>query len=140
LENGLAFDPRLLIHVEETKLYPDLDPIEFQRMKDSIRQAGEFTAYYAQNNRTLNSGIKSIIDLGKDADSLQFALHINVSKPLPPYTDKIPHVVPPIYEMGIHSAKLLLSNIREKSDVVSHIFLKNRIEFENLPKPFQPVP
>lgn len=83
-ENRLEFDDKLLIRINDNRLYPETDPAEMEIMQRQIRQAGDFTAFYALNNRLLKAGINSMLSLGMDVQALQPALHNEVSKPVPP--------------------------------------------------------
>jgi len=132
LDNGLDFDERLLIQVNDNLLKSDMNPLELKHAKELIDQTGGFSAFYAQNDRILNAGIKTMLAMGVDITTLQLALHSEVSKPMPPYTDNIPHVIPPVYKMGFNAAKTLLNNIHEGDDTISKIIIKNEIIYENL--------
>jgi len=131
-DNGLEFDEDLLVRVNDNRLYPDTDPEELEKMRRQISRAGEFTAFYALNNRLLKAGINTMLGLDLDVRSLQLALHNEVSKPVPPYTDHIPRVVPPVYKIGWTAARILMDNIAEGGDTVSQIILKSEIVYENL--------
>jgi GntR family transcriptional regulator, arabinose operon transcriptional repressor len=132
LENNLEFDENLLIKVNDNLLSPDTNPAELKAMEDQINRAGGFTAFYAQNDRLLNAGLDSMLELGMDVSSVQLALHNEVSKPKPPFTDHIPRVIPPVYRMGWKAAQLLLNNIHDGDNAVSQIIIKNEIFYENL--------
>jgi DNA-binding LacI/PurR family transcriptional regulator len=132
LENNLEFNEKQLIRVNDNLLYPDTNMAELKNMEEQIIQAGEFSAFFAQNDRILNAAIDNMLDLGMDVESTQLALHNEVSKPKPPHTDHIPMVVPPVYKIGRKAADILLNNIQEGDDAVSQITLKNEIIYENL--------
>lgn len=130
-ENGIEPPEELFVKVNDNKLYPEMDPGEVEKMKDQIARAGDFTAFYALNNRLLNAGIRSMLDMGRQVEGLNLALHNEISKPFPPYTDDITRVVPPLYKMGWTAAKILLERIKEGDDSISQITLRSDIVFEN---------
>jgi DNA-binding LacI/PurR family transcriptional regulator len=131
-EMNLKFDERLLIQVNDNQLSPEINLRELQNMENQIEHSGGFSAFYAQNDRILNAGIKSMSELNVNIDSIQLALHNEVSKPMPPYTDHIPHIVPPLYKIGWNAAKILLENIEEGADTINHVIIKNELIFDNL--------
>ena len=131
-EAGLELDEELILKVNDNALHPDPDPEEIAGMERQIRNAGEFTAFYALNNRILRAGITSMLDLGTDVNAIQLALHNEVSKPVHPFSDHIPRVIPPLYRMGWLAARALLDTIADGGLTVSQIVLKSEINYENL--------
>ena len=71
-------------------------------------------------------------DLGINMQSIQLALHNEVSKPIHPFTDQIPRVVPPLHRMGRLAARALLDMIVDGEQTVSQITLESEIKYENL--------
>lgn len=131
-DNGLDFEEDHLIHVNDNRLYPQTDPEEMEQMKAKVEKAGEFTAYYATNNRLLKAGIESMLSLGIDVHTIQLALHNEVSKPVHPYTDNIPRITPRVHKMGWTAASVLLDNIADGNETVKQVIVKSDIHFENL--------
>lgn len=132
MDHGIKFRDEMLIIENDNKLYPELDPGEFEKMKSQIKKVGSFSAFYAQNDRLLTAGIQCLISLGIDINSIQLALHDDISCQFPPYTDNIPKVIPPIYKMGMTTAQVLLDNIIAGDNRISQVILKSEIIFGNL--------
>jgi DNA-binding LacI/PurR family transcriptional regulator len=131
-EAGIGVDSTLLLRVNDNLLNAQPDPGEIAAMERQIVDAGRFTAFYALNDRVLNAGIRSMQDLGIDVESIQLALHNEVSKPMPPYSDHIPRVVPPLHRMGWLAARALLDTIADGGTATSQIVLNSEIRYENL--------
>ena len=129
---GLELDEDLILQVNDNSLLPNPDPNEIVSMEEQIRQAGAFTAFYALNNRILRAGIQSMQSLEIDTSMIQFALHNEVSRPIPPFTDHIPRIIPPLYRMGWLAARTLLDIIAGAGHMVSEIVLESEVKYENL--------
>ena len=129
---GVELDENLILTMNDNALYPEAGAEQVTAMARRIQHAGEFTAFYALNNRLLNAGIRSMQTLRMQLESIQFALHNEVSKPIHPFSDRIPRVIPPLYRMGWLAARALLDTIGDGGSTVSQIVLENDIKFENL--------
>ena len=127
-EAGIACDKNLMLRVNDNLLYPETDPAEITRMKELIKGAGEFTAFYALNGRILNAGIDILLAMGiKIGTEVQLALHDDISKPYPPYTDNILHVIQPTYRIGQEAAKVLLEHIKEPEKGIVQVVLNSSL-------------
>ena len=128
-EFGVDIDERLIVGVNDNLLYPDADPAEIERLKTYIQQAGDFDVFHALNCRILRSGIDVLLDLGiVIGEQVQLALHDDVSKLYPPYTDNILHVVQPSYQMGWEAAKVLFEEIQHPKQKTVHIVLHSELK------------
>lgn len=127
-EAGIEYNENLMIRVNDNLLYPEADPAELERMKERIKRAGEFTAFYALNGRILKAGIDILLSMGiKIGKKVQLALHDDITKPHPPYTDNILHVTQPTYQMGWEAAKILLEHIKEPDKGIVQMVLNSRL-------------
>lgn len=127
-ETGIEYDENLMIRVNDNLLYPETDPAEMEHMKERIKGAGEFTAFYALNGRILKAGIDILLSMGiKIGREVQLALHDDISKPHPPYTDNILHVTQPTYQMGQEAAKVLLEHIKEPEKGIVQVVLNSQL-------------
>jgi len=125
-EVGVDVDERLIIQVDDNKLYPVADPTEVERMITLIQQAGNFSVFHALNCRILQAGIVVLRDLGiRIGEQVQLTLHDDISKPYPPYTDNILHVVQPSYQIGWEAAKILFDDIQHPKQKTVRIVLNS---------------
>jgi GntR family transcriptional regulator, arabinose operon transcriptional repressor len=129
-EFGVDVDERLIVGVNDNLLSPDADPAELECLKTHILQAGDFDVFHALNCRILRSGIDVLLDLGiAIGKQVELALHDDVSKLYPPYTDNILHVVQPSYQMGWEAAKVLFEEIQQPKQKTVHIVLNSELKF-----------
>ncbi|MCP4400673.1 MAG: GntR family transcriptional regulator [bacterium] len=127
-EAGVTCDENLILQVNDNLLYPKTDPAEVARMKELMRKAGDFTVFYALNGRILKSGIDVLLSMDmKIGQQVQLALFDAISKPFPPYTDNILHVVQPSYQIGREAAKVLLEHIKEPEKGIVQVVLNSRM-------------
>lgn len=109
-----------------------IDSPELVHIEHMIRNAGEFTAFYAVNNRIMKAVLLTLIKMGYDVNTLQLALHNEINKPVHPYTDKIPHIIPPLYQLGSESATLLLRVLSNDIENTYHLTINSTINLEGL--------
>ena len=125
---GIECDKNLMLRVNDNLLYPKTDPAELKRMEELVKGVGEFTAFYALNGRILKAGIDILLAMGiKIGQEVQLALHDDISKPYPPYTDNILHAIQPTYQIGRESAKILLEHIKEPDKGIVQVVLNSSL-------------
>ncbi|NOY07588.1 MAG: GntR family transcriptional regulator [Spirochaetes bacterium] len=127
-EANIPVDENLIIRVNDNLIYKMKYPHEMAKMKDQIKKAGDFNVFYALNGRILNAGIsilKSLnVQIGKD---VQLAVHDFISNPVPPYTDNIPHIVQPTYQMGLKAAWVLLESMKMPENGTVQVTLRSKL-------------
>jgi DNA-binding LacI/PurR family transcriptional regulator len=134
IDAGLNLDSKRILKINDNLLKPhsDPNPDEMHHIEDLIRQAGDFTAFYAINNRIMKAVVLTMEKLGYDLSKIQLALHNEVNKPVPPYTDNIPHIVPHLHQIGYEASNLLLKVINTNEEHTVQLIINSRLELEGL--------
>jgi GntR family transcriptional regulator of arabinose operon len=130
----LSLGRERLLEINDNLLVPgrDPNPEQLERIKDLIRSAGDFTAFYAINNRVMKAVVLAMVDLGLDMDRIQLALHNEVNKPVHPYTDNIPHIIPHLHKIGLEAANLLMKVIETGDDQTVQLIINSDVVLNGL--------
>jgi len=127
-ESGLNCDDRLIIRSNDNLLYKNPDPGEINKMRQLIKSAGEFTAFFALNGRLLKTGIDVLLSEGyTPGKNIEFAAHGDVTNMYPPYTNNIIRIIQPAYEMGWEAAKILIENLKRQNRAIVQTILESSI-------------
>lgn len=134
VDAGLNFDSKRILKINDNLLKPrsEPNPDEMHHIEDLIRQAGDFTAFYAINNRIMKAVVLTLEKLGYDLSKIQLALHNEVNKPVPPYTDNIPHIVPHLHQIGYEASNLLLKVINTNEKHTVQLIINSRLDLGSL--------
>ncbi len=133
-EAGLSVSGSKVLEINDNLLTPraDPNPDEMHKIEEMIRGAGEFTAFYAINNRIMKAVVQVLIKLGYDMSKIQLVLHNEVNKPVHPYTDNIPHTDPHLHDLGYEAGSLLLKVMDSDSYNSFQLFLNSTIILDGL--------
>ncbi len=131
---GLPLADRRVLEINDNLLVPgrDPNPSELDKIKEMILAAGEFSAFYAINNRIMKAVVLAMVDLGLDMNRIQLALHNEVNKPVPPYTDNIPHIIPHLHKIGLEGANLLMKIIETGDEQTVQLIVNSKVVLNGL--------
>jgi DNA-binding LacI/PurR family transcriptional regulator len=123
---GTPLDERLIVDVNENLLNSGRDHGELRRLEGLIREAGEFSCFYALNGRLLRAGMAAFDSLGIDVErSIEIASHNGEGLPMASLQE-VPHCVEPTYEMGREAARILVEHIHDSDGSIIQKILKSR--------------
>lgn len=133
-ESGLPVSTNKILEINDNHLTPGADPNpeEMHKIEEMIKEAGEFTAFYAINNRIMKAVVLTLIKLEYDMSKIQLVLQNEVNKPVHPYTDHIPHIDPHLHDLGYEAGNLLLKVMESDCPNTYQLFLNGSIILDGL--------
>ena len=135
-EAGVEHDPGLLVRADDILLQQEKPQVEkeFERVRELVECAGDFTACYTLNSSLLQTALRMFCPRTAPSAKIPFevATYDYSINELFGHTNRVTIAKQPGYQMGWEAAKLLLKNIKNPGQYTSHMAIKTEIVEESL--------